>query len=539
MASTAATSQDPLFEEDVTDIPAEVVGGLVRLFQSPSAIVSNAGLRILLGTLCGMASVAFAARDDPEDTGLGIGIGIDEYCKDGTHIKHLSRPSLEQCMDGALRIELKSATRFPFFGRSDPFVVFTNGVSMTKSQVVENNPNPTWDSTYYLLLRKNCILTEGASDLRIDMFDRDENFDDSVSYETLRANNSHIGSAVIPLTELKTSGVVNHEITLTTDRGNQGQTTLTFTTEFITLEQLQGALNRSDSTQWLEKSPLTDTSVSWTALSRRIGLEPVPLEPVVFFNSQSVGTQGWIYRNTDVKFIALSFRSTENDQREDILTDINVVPDYISSIASADYVIKPTDAFNVEGAFIHGGFSNAYTRCHDAILQTLYSLTNWDTEWTIGVTGHSLGAALAAVAAFEITNRRKVNGDSPHVGMFNFASPRVGNRDFCATYDRTIGASFRLLNRVDIVTAVPLTYFHVDRAVIVSENGEIDLERREVDFDGSPEEFETLERSQNDSEQLQTLLRRVRTSEILNYDSHSQQYHYQLVEAAVNRYFGQ
>lgn len=70
----------------------------------------------------------------------------------------------------------------------------------------------------------------------IDMFDRDEDIDGSVSYQHLMDANDRIGNATIPMKQLKSDGVQSHEIRLLTSNQTQGQTTLTFTTQFITIE---------------------------------------------------------------------------------------------------------------------------------------------------------------------------------------------------------------------------------------------------------------------------------------------------------------
>lgn len=70
----------------------------------------------------------------------------------------------------------------------------------------------------------------------IDMLDKDEDIDGSVSYEQLLDANSFIGSATIPMEQLKAGDVQPHELRLLTSNQNQGQTTLTFTTQYITIE---------------------------------------------------------------------------------------------------------------------------------------------------------------------------------------------------------------------------------------------------------------------------------------------------------------
>jgi predicted lipase len=76
------------------------------------------------------------------------------------------------------------------------------------------------------------------------------------------------------------------------------------------------------------------------------------------------------------------------------------------------------------------------------------------------VTGHSLGAALATLAALDL----KANFPQLNIILYNFGSPRVGNTDFASYYQSKIGTSWRITNNRDIVPHYPpqlLTYHHI------------------------------------------------------------------------------
>lgn len=69
----------------------------------------------------------------------------------------------------------------------------------------------------------------------------------------------------------------------------------------------------------------------------------------------------------------------------------------------------------------------------------------------IWLTGHSLGAALAQLAALRLTRA----GYSVR-SVYTFGTPRIGDKDFVADYDRRLGAqSFPHVNARDVVTRVP------------------------------------------------------------------------------------
>jgi triacylglycerol lipase len=91
-------------------------------------------------------------------------------------------------------------------------------------------------------------------------------------------------------------------------------------------------------------------------------------------------------------------------------------------------------------------------------------------------TGHSLGGALAIVAASLVTIEPKVQ-----VVVYTFGSPRTGDVKFFSEYEKDLGGStFRLINGTDIVPTVPPSlsggYRHVGRAIQCKTDGIFDLQ---------------------------------------------------------------
>ncbi len=118
---------------------------------------------------------------------------------------------------------------------------------------------------------------------------------------------------------------------------------------------------------------------------------------------------------------------------------------------------------------VHDGFMEAYDIFRPEILQALGGLGR---GVKLFVTGHSLGAALATLAAADIA----VNTPFTSLVAYTFASPRVGDDVFTAGFNRLLsGAAFRVSNSCDIVVAIPFPvpflgfiggYFtHVDASV--------------------------------------------------------------------------
>lgn len=103
---------------------------------------------------------------------------------------------------------------------------------------------------------------------------------------------------------------------------------------------------------------------------------------------------------------------------------------------------------------VHSGFYNAYSDLHADILSAIAKLP----PLPIILTGHSLGAALATICAFEL-HRAGLSVDR----VFTFGSPRVGNFEFHDAFMAAIPTSWRLTHNRDTVPHLPqqnLGFYH-------------------------------------------------------------------------------
>lgn len=140
----------------------------------------------------------------------------------------------------------------------------------------------------------------------------------------------------------------------------------------------------------------------------------------------SNGTQAIIVANSD--FAVLAFRGTEASSIKDIKAD-----------ARAIAVACPT------GGNIHSGFNDAYNEVALCIQGRLDEDDLKDLP--LFITGHSLGGALATIAAKKLTH--------PNAGIaacYTFGSPRVGDQHWLASFKTPI---YRLVNAADCVTMLP------------------------------------------------------------------------------------
>ncbi|XP_031390897.1 phospholipase A(1) DAD1, chloroplastic-like [Punica granatum] len=80
------------------------------------------------------------------------------------------------------------------------------------------------------------------------------------------------------------------------------------------------------------------------------------------------------------------------------------------------------------------------------------------------ITGHSLGAALATLAAYDIHN---TFADAPMVTVISFGGPRVGNKSLGCLLEKSGTNILRIVNSDDLITKVP-------GFVIDNNNGTVD-----------------------------------------------------------------
>jgi triacylglycerol lipase len=96
------------------------------------------------------------------------------------------------------------------------------------------------------------------------------------------------------------------------------------------------------------------------------------------------------------------------------------------------------------------GFTEVYGSIHEDIIEAVEDVIGGGGITQVFVTGHSLGGALAALAAPELADRLMVKP-----AVYTFAAPRAGNRTFSQRYNALINPSWRVVNRHDLVPTLP------------------------------------------------------------------------------------
>ena len=76
------------------------------------------------------------------------------------------------------------------------------------------------------------------------------------------------------------------------------------------------------------------------------------------------------------------------------------------------------------------------------------TMDNETCEWAAQIycTGHSLGGALALLAAYDISRAMEWVSKPTKVICYTFGAPRVGNHAFAHTYDRMVPETWNIVN---------------------------------------------------------------------------------------------
>ena len=186
----------------------------------------------------------------------------------------------------------------------------------------------------------------------------------------------------------------------------------------------------SDRTAWLmaEMAKLAYTKFEKNETERNKLIEDLRKAEFSLVNTFNCeGTQAFLALREKDKMLVLAFRGTEQESLKDIISDLD-----------ARYYKDE------KGVAIHNGFLRAFQCAEKEIRQSLGNLT----DYTLYVTGHSLGGALALIAT------RALNSDNL-AACYTFGGPRVGNSEFGDAIKPPI---YRVVNDLDPVPFLPPTY---------------------------------------------------------------------------------
>uniref|UniRef100_A0A7S2W9E6 Fungal lipase-type domain-containing protein n=1 Tax=Mucochytrium quahogii TaxID=96639 RepID=A0A7S2W9E6_9STRA len=191
--------------------------------------------------------------------------------------------------------------------------------------------------------------------------------------------------------------------------------------------------------------------------------------------------------------LIFAFRGTVSEQNAKTDLNLGLIPWDVANdpnvVASID--CPEEDLISEKGmrAKVHEGFHKAYYNVREEILECVkeFAVSSGKPPGcqlrAVCCTGHSLGGALATLAAFDIAllignivQRYRVA-----VSCTTFGSPRVGNFVFAKRFNALISTCHRFVNAKDFIPKTPVKnlltkltlkgYYHVGTLVLLSNDG--------------------------------------------------------------------
>jgi len=169
------------------------------------------------------------------------------------------------------------------------------------------------------------------------------------------------------------------------------------------------------------------------------------------------GLQSYVGWDNTRERIVVAFRGSDNADNW-IRTNLNLIPD---SYPNAAVLSDPK---------LHPGFYGAFKELEEAgIVSAMGELTAQHPGANVFVTGHSLGGALASIAALEfVLSPEYSDMDIGQVDIITFGSVRVFNEELATHFNDVMDSSWRIVNRYDLAVTVPIKamgYYHVGTEV--------------------------------------------------------------------------
>jgi len=155
------------------------------------------------------------------------------------------------------------------------------------------------------------------------------------------------------------------------------------------------------------------------------------LKVIKLVSNDIKGTFGFVSRNSGRKEIVVAFRGTAVWQNfiEDLL---------LIGIPIAETQIK-----------VHAGFYETTMTLYAQVVSALVKLRRSYPKYKIIMTGHSLGAAMAAITTFKLITNNTFPGSSYE--LYTYGEPRMGNLAFATKFNSWRIPSARVVSHSDIV----------------------------------------------------------------------------------------
>lgn len=221
----------------------------------------------------------------------------------------------------------------------------------------------------------------------------------------------------------------------------------------------------------------------------------------LFIKSLPTDTEVWLFRDDENDAIIVSFRGTEQVSWRDFFTDAQLFLQRWTPGEPIDLTVGMDNTVGLGGLLpapltapkstlpedmsaVHYGFLQAYMSVRSALQDGIALLSHGlQEEYSFYFTGHSLGGALATLAAVDFQTIN--NLEKTRVACVTYGAPKVGNVNFSKLYNAAVPNSFRIINDTDLVARMPRSipggsaldrYKHSGRTILIKDDGEYWIE---------------------------------------------------------------
>lgn len=129
----------------------------------------------------------------------------------------------------------------------------------------------------------------------------------------------------------------------------------------------------------------------------------------------------------------------------------NETADMITDLSGGEFDFRDCVIGGNNFGKVHAGFCHYYEDLvADGMMEELIDLSNNYPTFSVAMTGHSLGAAVAVLAAYDFNLRT-----GKKVKITTFGLPRVGDWRFAKAFEAVSDEAFRVVHNRDIVAHLP------------------------------------------------------------------------------------
>ncbi len=159
------------------------------------------------------------------------------------------------------------------------------------------------------------------------------------------------------------------------------------------------------------------------------------VKATTFHSTTHTDANGFVGYDPDAKEIIVAFAGTDPLSIENWIDDLDFIQ---------------TDYPYCSGCKVHEGFYRSYLSVSDQVKSLVNSYMSQYPNSTLTVTGHSLGAAMAAHCGADL-----VHSGYKITTIYAYGMPRVGNTPFEQWYGSTLVGTFRMSHWKDPVPHLP------------------------------------------------------------------------------------